>query len=538
MKKRIYYNFLVLILLSALLLVAFVCVVFYVTGRDREIRTLKTDTMVTVIEPDGTVLLDNNGKANEAEDYLAGEEFAEALRSGRGEAVRNSGAGGETYYYAVRQADGSILRVAKTLGNLNDVFLTVIPAVILVTAAVLIFARYMAKALTTRIIKPLTNIDLEGDNEPVYDELIPYVRKIDRQKQELANTVADLKRRADTIGAITRHMKEGLILISPSGGVLMANNSAVQIFGDQIYSEADERNILHIYRDIAFQQCVKICLSGTAQEIRLERDGKVFDVFLNPVRGEGAEAELSGGVILFFDITEKQAAENQRKEFSANVSHELKTPLTTISALAEMMGNGMAKAADIKEFAEKITDQCRRLINIIEGVIRLSSFDEGKVEAELCEFNLYELAASVAGVLRPKAEERSVAVEITGDRFNIYASRYMIDEMLYNLIENAIKYNKEKGGVTVRLVREGGFCKISVSDTGIGIPPEDQPHVFERFYRADKSRSKKTGGAGLGLSIVKHIAALHGGKIELHSVPDEGTTITCRIPIQAPGSRL
>jgi two-component system phosphate regulon sensor histidine kinase PhoR len=333
-------------------------------------------------------------------------------------------------------------------------------------------------------------------------------------------------------------MKEGLILISPSGGVLMANNSAAQIFGDQIYSETEERNILHICRDIAFQQGVKDCLSGAAQEIQLERDGRVFDVFFNPVCGDGSEAELSGGVILFFDITEKQAAENQRKEFSANVSHELKTPLTTISALAEMIGNGMAEGADVKEFAGKITEQCRRLVSIIEGVIRLSSFDEGKVTAEFRSFDLYELAASVVGVLRPKAEERSVAVEIAGDRFNIFASRYMMDEMLYNLIENAIKYNKENGGVTVRLGKEDGFCKISVSDTGIGIPPEDQPHVFERFYRADKSRSKKTGGAGLGLSIVKHIAARHGGRVELNSVPDEGTAITCFIPIQAPGSRF
>jgi len=278
-----------------------------------------------------------------------------------------------------------------------------------------------------------------------------------------------------------------------------------------------ERNILHICRDMEFQQGVKSCLSGTNAELTFARGGRIYNVFFSP------------GVILFFDITEKYDLEQQRRAFSANVSHELKTPLTTISALSEMIENGMAKEEDIQDFAGKISSQAKRLLAIIEDIIRLSEFDEGKTAKEYSSFDLYDLVASVAETLQAQADKKHVSIEITGERFAITANRQMIDELLYNLIDNAIKYNREGGTVSVALDREDGMCKIAVSDTGIGIPPEHRGRVFERFYRVDKSRSKATGGTGLGLSIVKHIAEHHGGRVELESAEGVGTTVVCYV---------
>jgi len=238
--------------------------------------------------------------------------------------------------------------------------------------------------------------------------------------------------------------------------------------------------------------------------------------------------EMTGGVILIHDISEKYEAEKQRREFSANVSHELKTPLTTISATAEMIENGMAQTEDIRDFAGKITTQAKRLIYIIEDIIKLSEFDEGTIVAENTEFDLFKLAESVVEVLYQKAEDKNVSVDLVGERFSVTANMQMIDELIFNLIDNAIKYNKDNGSVTVSLFKEGNGFKIVVADTGIGIAEEHRNRVFERFYRADKSRSKKTGGTGLGLSIVKHITEYHGGSVVLTSALDKGTTVECR----------
>jgi two-component system phosphate regulon sensor histidine kinase PhoR len=257
----------------------------------------------------------------------------------------------------------------------------------------------------------------------------------------------------------------------------------------------------------------------------VKRGGKIYNVYFSPVH----DYEITGGVILLYDNSEKFEAERQRKEFSANVSHELKTPLTTIYATAEMIESGMAQEEDIRSFAKKITIQAKRLINIIEDIIKLSEFDEGKNKIERTQFDLYELAMSIIEALQQKADEKHVFVELVGERFNITANMQMIDELLFNLIDNAIKYNNDNGNVTVSLHKKNCLCTITVSDTGIGIPYQHQSHVFERLYRLDKSRSKKTGGTGLGLSIVKHICELHGGKVELTSDPGSGTIVKCTI---------
>jgi len=551
MRKRIYKNFLWLILLSALLLSAVLSAVVYVSLRNREMSAVRdrailaadilngavnaegfTDFLnldadvarITITAPDGTVLIDNKADAATLENHGDREEIKQALYSGRGDAMRYSVTlGGETYYYAILLDDGNVLRIAKPMERIAEVFIGVLRTIVIVTLIVLILANVVAHRLTKNIVAPLNNIDFDGDNSGIYDEFSPFVRKIEQQKSEIEKQMLTLKSRADTIETITENMKEGLILIDTSGIMLSVNKSAVDIFREK---DLVGQNILHICREMEFQAGVKQCLSGTDSEVVFMRGGKIYSVYLSSVYGGG---ELNGGVIFFLDVSEKHEAEKQRREFSANVSHELKTPLTTILALTEMIENGMAKEADIKAFAGKILVQARRLINIIEDIIKLSEFDEGKSITERVSFDVFELAQSVADALHQSADEKKIRISITGEQFHITANRQMIDELLYNLLDNAIKYNKDNGSVTVALSEENEYCKIAVTDTGIGILPENQSRVFERFYRIDKSRSNKTGGTGLGLSIVKHIVEHHGGKVELTSTPGVGTTVECYI---------
>ena len=484
------------------------------------LRTLR----VSIVDETGAVIYDNMAAPETMENHLDRPEVRDALRSGSGESERYSDTLGETTrYYAMRTTDGNVLRLALTTDSMVRFMRGFIPVVLicLVLAACLSIA--IARRLTKRITDPINNIDLDAPELTEYEELLPLMKKIAEQKREIAEQIIKLKNRADTLEVITGNMKEGIVLIDTTGTVLIANKSAADVFDE---SDMMCKNILHICRDIEFGQSVKQCLAGMGSEIEVERGGKIYSIYFSPVR-DGVE--LSGGVILLFDVTERYETEKQRREFSANVSHELKTPLTSISALAEMIENGMAKADDVQGFAEKISVQARRLISVIEDIIRLSEFDEGKIIREYSEFDLLELASSVTDVLREKADEKRVAVSVTGERLRVTANKRMIDELLYNLIDNAIKYNKENGEVTFTISKEGSFCKISVADTGIGISTEHHSRVFERFYRADKSRSKKTGGTGLGLSIVKHIAEHHGGKVELESTEGIGTTVVCWI---------
>jgi len=395
----------------------------------------------------------------------------------------------------------------------------VISAGIAVTLIVLITANYAARKLSDEITVSLEKIVLSNDNISKYDELVPLAGRIENQKQNIRARIDELTNRTDTIEAITGNMQEGLILIDSDGTILSANNSVHQIFGENI----ENRNVMHIYREEIFQNAVNRCIAGENAEIQMQRNERIYTVFFSPVY---SKRDTRGAVILFHDTTERYRAEKQRREFTANVSHELKTPLTTISALSEMIEQGMAKEDDIKGFAGRITEQSGRLLVLIDDIIRLSEFDEGRGNREDTVFDLWELAETVINALRDNAG--SVEIQLTGERFSISANHRMIDELLYNLIDNGVKYNNENGKVTVELTRkESGMYRINVSDTGIGIREEHHPHVFERFYRADKSRSKKTGGTGLGLSIVKHITEYYNGNLELESAEGLGTTVTC-----------
>ncbi|MCL2216142.1 MAG: ATP-binding protein [Defluviitaleaceae bacterium] len=416
---------------------------------------------------------------------------------------------------------GLILICTVLMGVLSPGF----PVLAAITVIILVLAHFIARRLTQKIIKPLTEVDFEGfaQSEPLYEELWPYIEKIDRHKQDLAEQLTTLRDRAETIEAVISNMREGLIILDEKGLVMTANKSALDIF--DISVDIEQKSIQHIYRDPEFMKAVKECLEGAHLEISFARNERIYNVFLNPATNDSR----SGAIIFFLDTTEQFKAETQRREFTANVSHELKTPLTTISALSEMMSNGMVKTDDIPAFTDKLLGHTKRLINIIDDIIRLSAFDESKIEECFTAFDIYELAKSVINALQDKAAERAVTLKLEGQPFQVKADNRLLDELMYNLVDNGIKYNKEGGSVTLGLCQESGWCKISVTDTGIGIPKEHHPRVFERFYRVDSSRSKKTGGTGLGLSIVKHITEHHGGKIVLESTENVGTTILCYI---------
>jgi len=485
-------------------------------------------TRITIISPYGWVLLDSHIGADFGINRSDRIEFVQALMLGSGEAIRASDTlGVDTFYYAIRLQDGNVLRLSRTLYSLGEVFTSTLPALIIITVIVLIIAYFIANRLTHAIIKPLIGIDFEvvasDTNESLYEELWPYMKKIELQKNEIENQLATLKSRTETIEAIIANMREGIVMIDKNGLVLAVNQSVLDIFGISEEQNILQKNIGHIYRDPEFMQATKQCLGGARIELDFAKNGKFFNAFLSPVE--------VGVIILFLDITEQHKAETQRKEFSANVSHELKTPLTTISALSEMMANGMAKAEDMSDFSKKISGHTKRLINIIDDIIRLSEFDESKVGKNFVTFDIFVLTQMVIDSLQEKATEKSIMVNLTGQSLFIKANKRLIDELLFNLLDNALKYNKDGGTVTFDICEEDGICKISVTDTGIGISEEHQSRIFERFYRVDTSRSKKTGGTGLGLSIVKHITEHHNGRIDMDSIEGVGTTIRCYIAV-------
>ena len=417
----------------------------------------------------------------------------------------------------------SVLSLAAALGLISGGAILSIQVVAF--ALLPVISWIAAKKAVGYVMRAFNNIDLE--NIAIYDEATPFALKLERYLKESKEKIRELQERIATIEAITENMREGIILVDNNGNILSANSSAHDIFKDKSEKESvTGKNILLICRNMDLVQNLKLCVSGASTEMLFEKDSKLYNVFLSPVYNV---SRITGAVMLFLDSTEKYKAERYRREFSANVSHELKTPLTTISALSEMIGGGMVKDCDIKIFADKISGQTKRLIDIIEDIIRLSEFDEKQVGVEYSDFDLSELTKSVILNLQEKAREKEVSfnLNIQENLPVIRANKHMIDELLYNLCDNAIKYNKQGGSVSVNIEREQSYIKICVRDTGIGIPEKHHSRIFERFYRVDRSRSQKTGGTGLGLSIVKHIAEHHRGKVELESKEGEGTAITC-----------
>ena len=485
------------------------------------------DFRLTWIAADGEVLFDTHVPAAEIENHAGRAEVKEALAEGESGGVRYSETLTErTLYYAQRLTDGTILRIsisqltvfALAMGMLQPILLTAILAVILSA----LLARRMAK----RIVAPLNRLDLDKPLEnDAYEELSPLLGRIHQQYRQIEAQLRELRRKTEEFEQITENMSEGLVLLDRKGVILSINPAARTIF--HASSACVGQDFLVVDRDHEINLAIQTALEGGHSEVRAMRNDREVQFDISRITADGAAA---GTVLLAFDVTEQAAAERSRREFTANVSHELKTPLQSIMGSAELLDNGLVKQEDLPQFVGVIRTEAARLVALVEDIIHLSQLDEGIAPAKE-EVNLLELADSAASALRERAEERRIDLSVTGKDAVVNGVRGFLYEMLYNLIDNAIKYNIDGGKVEVTVLTGDTAATVSVKDTGIGIPPEYQARVFERFFRVDKSRSKASGGTGLGLSIVKHIAQYHHADLSLHSRIGEGTDISVVFPL-------
>ena len=482
---------------------------------------------ITWIGADGTVLFDSDSDASTMENHLEREEVKQAMVSGYGHSARYSSTLMERLLYsAQRLEDGSVIRLAITQNSVLTIMLGLIQPVLLVSLVAVILALALASRVSKTVVRPLNELNLDEPlNNEGFDELSPLLRRIDSQQRQLKGQALELKQKKDEFLAVTSNMSEGLVLLKSSGTILSINNAALTIL------DADKscvgQDILTVNRSLEMQKLLEEAKRGQRSETKLCLTGREYQLDASPIISGG---NIGGVALLLFDITERENAEQLRREFTANVSHELKTPLHSISGYAELMKNGMVKPEDTVRFAGQIYSEAQRLINLVEDIIRLSRLDEGAEDMQRERIDLYALSGSVIDSLGNEAKENKITLELCGGPAFIWGVRQLVSGMIYNLLENAIKYNKANGSVKLSVSNEGEFSVVKVSDTGIGIPPEHQSRVFERFYRVDKSHSKEVGGTGLGLSIVKHSAMVHNAKIDLQSTPGKGTSITVRFP--------
>lgn len=496
------------------------------TGGEEYLNTIDADpdiSRVTLISPDGTVLFDSEANQDTMQNHLNRPEVQDALKFGKGQVTRLSDTiGKQTVYYAYKMSDGNILRVANTTDSVYSSMLGCLPWMIAVGVAAFLVALALARWQTKKIIIPVNNIDLKNpENSYVYDELTPLLTRITKQHQQIKEQMQMLRDKQKELTAITENMQEGLVVLDENSAILSINASARALF-QVTNEECFGKHILNLNRSDGFQKAIARAQNGEAQEEVLELDAKYYQLFANPVF---ENEKVKGVVLLILDITERWQAEKMRQEFSANVSHELKTPLTSISGYAELMKNGLVRPEDIVDFSGRIYKEASRLITLVEDIIELSRLDEGEQELTLERMDLTALCKGVAARLEDQAKKNKVLITVSGDAADIIAAPHLIEEMVYNLYDNAIKYNRPEGRVDVSVTQMDTHVVLTVSDNGIGIPKEDHQRIFERFYRVDKSHSKETGGTGLGLSIVKHIAEQHHAKLQLQSESGEGTTI-------------
>lgn len=483
-----------------------------------------SNVRITLIDKDGIVLFDNQAEAKTLENHAMRQEIMEAVAVGAGEAERFSDTLDKTtYYYAVRLEDGKILRLARTIDSIYKSVLQMLPIMGGIVIVVAFLASIVARRVTFNLIKPLDQVNLDEplDNE-TYDELAPFLTRIAKQKRQLSKNLKKLRAKQEELTIITNNMNEGLVLLNGQQNVLFINESAAKIFGFSA-KEVIGRNILTVDRAQEVQDLLqKVSQAGKGEGL-YEKDGHFYQLSGSSVNG-------SGSVILIYDVTEKMTAEKLRREFSANVSHELKTPLQSILGYAEIMKNGLVKDEDKQRFLERIHAEAGNMIELIQNIMELSRLDENKTLDEFEDVDLLKLAQSVTLRLKHKAQTKGVTLNVSGSSACVCGVQSILSEVLYNLVDNSIKYNKDNGKVDVKVQDASDEVTVSVSDTGIGIGAADRERVFERFYRADKSHSKEIGGTGLGLSIVKHGVLFHKGRVELESEPGVGTTITFVLP--------
>ena len=512
-----------------------VCMAEAMDGKDssylEKVSQQNLETRITLIDEDGTVLFDSQVEnQTQIENHNERPEVVEARENGSGDDVRDSvTVGKKTVYYALLLDDGQVLRVAHPMDNLWQNILNTLPQVFLFAAVLLVLALLLVRWLVQKIVVPINMLNLEQPLDThMYDELSPLLHRISRQNTQIQNQLKELEERQQEFATLTRNMDEGLVIVNGEGYILSINKRAVEIFGlsDDDYTD---RHILVVNRNMELQQMIEEGLQGHQREMVMELDGRSYQIMSNPIYVSGNDVQ--GLVLLLLDVTEKQQQEQLRREFTANVSHELRTPLTAISGYAEIMAQGLVPAENMKPFAEKIYKEANRMITLIADIIQLSQLDENSGQFTREPVIMGDLLDEVVQRLQPLAQQKSVTLTAYVEPVTVPGVRQVLQEILYNLCENAIKYNREGGSVKASVVQIGQHAVIKIVDNGIGIPLEEQPRVFERFYRVDKSHSRIIGGTGLGLSIVKHGVQLHHGEIELESQPGRGTTVTVYLPV-------
>ena len=481
---------------------------------------------ITWLRADGVVMYDTQVDAETMENHAQRQEVRQALATGEGESSRYSSTLlQKTVYYAKLLPDGTVLRLSAVRVTAGVLVLNMLQPILLVLAAALILSGVLASRLARRITEPLNRLDLEHPLEnDTYEELAPLLRRMEHQRRQIDQQIGELRQRSEEFDQITGSMNEGLVLLDEVGAILSINPAARRLL------DADEdcvgQDFLTVDRDVTMSDALRQAAEQGHSEFRGERNGREYQFDVTRIQTEGRTA---GTVLLVFDVTERAFAERNRREFTANVSHELKTPLQGIIGSAELLENGMVKQEDVPRFVGHIRAEAQRLVTLIGDIIRLSQLDEGEaMPTEPVE--LLAVAREAAENLRSAAEAKHVTVDVTGQPATIPGVRRLLYEIVFNLCDNAIKYNNEGGRVEVEVAQEGASAAVTVRDTGIGIPPEHQSRVFERFYRVDKSRSKEVGGTGLGLSIVKHAVMIHRGTIHVDSTLGKGTTITVTLP--------
>ena len=491
------------------------------------LTSLRSDRYrLTWVAADGTVLYDTQADAASMENHSQRQEIQQALLTGHGESSRYSATLLEkTLYQAQRLNDGTVLRISISRATAGVLVLGMLQPFLVVLVVALALSALLARRLAQHIVKPLNKLDLEHplDND-TYEELSPLLGRINQQRRQIDAQVQELRRKQDEFEQITGSMKEGLVLLNEAGAILSINPAARGLFHTDVACLGQD--FLTIERSTEVSHALETAMAQGHSEIHTERDGREYQLDISRI---GSEGDVTGAVVLAFDVTEQALAQRNRREFTANVSHELKTPLQSIMGSAELMENGLVKPEDMPVFVGRVRSEAARLVTLIEDIIRLSQLDEG-VELPTESVALRPLAEETVSSLHDAAAAKNVTLSVTGEAVTVRSVRRLLSEILYNLCDNAIKYNVPNGSVTVDLSPSANGAALTVSDTGIGIPPEHQSRVFERFYRVDKSHSRASGGTGLGLSIVKHAVQDLGGAIHLDSTPGQGTSIRVTIP--------
>ena len=494
---------------------------------EKYLENLKSDNFrLTWIAGDGTVLFDSQADKLTMDNHLNREEITEAFETGKGSSSRRSATLTEkTLYEAVLLSDGTVLRISVNRASGFVLLLGMMTPVIIVVIIAVIISAVLAHKMSKRIIEPLNKLDLDNPTEnEAYEEIAPLLSRIHKQNMKIERKAAELNRRKDEFELITKNMREGLVLLDKNRNILTINSAATAIFATDESSVGKE--FLTINRRHEITSAIEKALTDGHSEIRTRLGEKEYQFDISRIETDG---ETVGAVVLAFDITEQADAERLRREFTANVSHELKTPLQTITGSAELIENGLVKQEDMPRFVGHIREEATRLVTLVDDIIRLSQLDE-QSELQKENVSLYDIANEACGVLHESADKKDITLSVLGDSGNVYGVKHLLFEVIYNLCDNSIKYTPDGGKVEINVSDTEKEVTLTVSDNGIGIAPQHHARIFERFYRVDKSHSKKSGGTGLGLSIVKHSVQYHGGKIAIQSEENKGTSVTVVLP--------